>query len=110
MTKTTPVVEYNQPDPPAHLSEDSKKLWREVIPRNVSIGRLAMVTTALEARDRAEECRLTVDREGLTTTTETTKAIHLHPLLKVERENRQLFARLWMQLNLHFKPTVDGRG
>src|SRR5690606_27550481 len=77
------------PEPPAHLSESSKQLWREVVPASISMGRLAVLTSALEARDRAEECRLTVNAQGLTTVTETTGAVHLHPLLKVERENRQ---------------------
>jgi hypothetical protein len=91
------------------LSESSKELWAKVVTKPVSVGRLAVIVAALEARDRAEECRLAVNREGLTTTTETTGAVHLHPLLKVERENRQLFARLWTQLNLHFASTIDGR-
>lgn len=110
MAKATPVVEKHKPEPPDHLSEDSKELWRKVIPKHISVGRLAVLIAALEARDRAEECRLTVDREGLTTTTETTKAVHIHPLLKVERENRQLFARLWTQLHLHWNVNIDGRG
>lgn len=98
-----------KPDPPHHLSEASKELWRQVVPERISTGRLAMVTAALEARDRAEECRLVIEREGMTTKTESTGALHLHPLLRVEKDNRQLFTRLWQQLRLHFDPTVDGR-
>jgi len=47
------------------------------------------------------------DKDGLTTTTKTTGAIHLHPCLKVERENRALFAKLWHQLGLQWDADLD---
>ena len=30
-------------------------------------------------------------------------ALHVHPLVKVERENRALFARLWEQLGFYYR-------
>jgi hypothetical protein len=86
-------------DPPTHLSPRAKSLWAQLVPsRARSAGRLALLTAALEAMDRAEQARLELAAATLTTTTETTKAVHVHPLVKVEREARQQFAvsgRIW---------------
>ena len=41
------------------------------------------------------------------TTTKTTGAVHVHPLLKVEREARQLFLRTWSILGLSFDYEID---
>src|SRR5688572_29989542 len=89
------------PDPPEHLTERTRHLWRTLGPANArSIERRTLFQAALEALDRAVQAREAVAAEGMTTTTETTGAVHLHPLLKVEREARQQFARLWDMLNL----------
>jgi len=97
------------PEPPEHLSERSKALWRAIVPRRaVSPGRLALLQTALEALDRAEEARQAIAQQGLVTVTKTTGAVHINPLLKVEKDNRQLFARIWCELSLHWDVTVDG--
>jgi phage terminase small subunit len=51
--------------PPAHLSKDSQALYRTIV-REYSIDdAAAMVLTAtLDARDRREEARLAIAREG----------------------------------------------
>lgn len=106
----TKQAKIEVPEAPAHLSERSKELWLKIVPkRALSPGRLALLQTALESLDRAEQARLEVDRVGLTTTTKTTGAVHVHPLVKVERENRQLFARLWGELGLVWDHELDGR-
>lgn len=98
------------PEPPDHLSDRAKELWRAVVPgRARSPERLALLQTALEALDRAEQCRIELERQGLTTTTKTTGAVHMNPLLRVEKDNRQLFARLWDMLALRWNPDKDGR-
>ncbi len=94
---------------PEHLSDKSKRLWAEIVGRRVSSpGRAVMFQTALEALDRADEARQEIETQGLTTVTETTGAVHLNPLLKVERENRQLFSKLWSTLNLDWDREIDG--
>jgi P27 family predicted phage terminase small subunit len=94
---------------PAHLSDRSKRLWAELVPRRArSTGRLALLQAALEALDRAEQARSEVSTGKLTTTTETTGAVHVHPLVKVEREARQQFARIWSDLGLSFDAGEDG--
>lgn len=66
-----------------------------------------LLQVALEALDRADQARAIVDREGLTTTTETTGAVHVHPALKIEKDARADFMRAWDKLFLHWDPEVD---
>lgn len=96
--------------PPAHLSERSKALWKSFVPsRARSIGRMALLQAALESLDRAESARAAIAVEGMTATTKSTGAIHVHPLVKVEREARQQFARIWQgDLHFGFDAKLDG--
>ena len=97
------------PEPPDHLSERSKQLWRDLVPKRAkSPGRLALLQTALEALDRADEARELISTEGLTTVTETTGAVHLNPLVKLERESRQAFMKAWGLLHFDFDIEIDG--
>ncbi len=94
--------------PPAHLSERTKTLWAELVPERArSAGRLALLTAGLEALDRADAARTALG-VNLTTTTETTGAVHCHPLLKVEREARGQFAKIWADLGLGWDGSTDG--
>ena len=96
--------------PPSHLSKKSKSLWSKLVPRRArSPERLAHMTVALEALDRADGAKVIIDREGITTETKTTGAIHIHPAVKVERENRQLFTRIWNDLSLTWWADLDGQ-
>ena len=73
-----------------------------------SAGRLALIGEALHALDRADQgCR---HREGMSFTIEKTKTVHLQPLVKVERERRGLFAKVWSGMcHLDWDCHVDGR-
>ncbi|MCI0637981.1 MAG: hypothetical protein L0Y72_23595 [Gemmataceae bacterium] len=94
---------------PSHLSARSRALWAELVPRRAeSPERLALLQTALEALDRADQARVVVKKEGLTKTTERSGAVHLHPLLKVEADSRRQFARIWAELNLDWDHELDG--
>ena len=64
------------PEPPEHLSDSAKSLYRASVPaRARSIERITLLVSGLEARDRAEGARLAVLDEGMTSTTESTKAV-----------------------------------
>ena len=90
-------------DPPAHLSDGSKALWRALVPRRAkSPERMALLTTALESRDRAETASAIVAREGVVLTTQKTGMVHLNPVLRLERDSRQLFVRCWQALGLEW--------
>lgn len=96
-------------EPPKHLSEESAALWRELVPKRArSSGRLVLLQAALEARDRAEQARQAIAASSMTTTTKSTGAVHVHPLVKVERESRQQFARIWSDLHFGFEQSEDG--
>lgn len=97
------------PEPPDHLSERSQLLWSHLVGDRVkSPERIALFQTALDALDRADEAKQVLDAEGLTFTTKTTGTKHLHPLLRVEKDARALFARIWNQLSLHWNQQIDG--
>ena len=97
-------------DAPPHLSERSKALWRAVVPsRAKSAERKALVIAALDALDLADECRIRVRAEGLTATTKTSGTVHVHPLMRVEKEARSTFSKIWGQLNFQWNHTIDGR-
>ncbi len=122
MTREKDAAAIELPAPPDHLSSDSQTLWRQVVAemathRSVgqptrtippSPGRLALLTVALEALGRATQARLQIAKDGLTTKTETTGALHAHPLLKVEKDSMALFQRCWTSLRLEWSPPIDG--
>jgi hypothetical protein len=96
--------------PPEGLSERAQALWRGVVPsRAVSAGRLALIEEALRSLDRADQCRAIVGREGPTFTTTTTGAVHQRPEIRLERESRALFAKLWTGMYLQWSNEEDGR-
>ena len=94
--------------PPAHLSERSKQLWLDLVPRQAKKAeRLTLLRVALELLDRADRAGATVAREGLTTTTKRSGAVHVHPLVKVEREARQQFVKVWLALGFQHDESAD---
>lgn len=97
--------------PPKHLLPRSKDLWQQIVPRRVNWPeRLALLQVALEALDRAEQAREAILRDGMTFTTEATGAVHIHPLVKVEREARQQFIKAWNALRLQWDRYVGDDG
>ena len=97
------------PPPPEHLSDLSRGLWKKVVTRRFSEGRLIMLEQALISLDRADQAREVIDREGLVSVTTRTGVSHLHPAAKLERENRQLFMKAWKGIGLHWNSGIDGR-
>src|SRR5262245_58667276 len=86
---------------PDGLSERSRALWRAVVPRYVrGPQRRALLEEALAALDRAAQAREAIAREGLTTTTGRSGVVHLHPLVRVEKDARAAFMKAWAQLRL----------
>src|SRR5262249_39123949 len=97
------------PDPPAHLSPRSQALWCELVPRRAkSPERLTLLQAALEALDRVDLAREAITKEGMITTTETTGAVHVHPLCKLEREAKAQFLTGWRDLGFAKDFRLDG--
>lgn len=92
-----------QHQPPEYLSDKAKSLWRAVVPRRASsIERCALLTSALEALDRADEARRQLATVGLVTNTERSGVAHAHPCVKIEKESRQQFKQFWTALGLEW--------
>ena len=101
-----PIPNFPAPD---GLSARSHALWYAVVPsRAMSAGRHALIEEALRALDRADEMRAVVDAEGPVSVNETTGMTHVHPCVKIERESRQAFSRLWTQMGLEWSSEEDG--
>ncbi len=93
---------------PKGLSERSQAIWEGVVPsRGRGAGRRTMIEEALRSLDQADRARAALADEELTTVTKTTGAVHLHPLLKCEREFRGQFSKLWGQLGLNCWSSED---
>ena len=104
---TTPLREAAER--PAHISDGGKALWRAVVPdRVLSPGRVALLQEALSALDRADQARVILEKEGLTVVTESTGMVRAHPLIRVEKDSRQLFIRAWDILGLTWDGLIDG--
>jgi hypothetical protein len=75
-------------------------LWGDVVDEyELSAAEVVVLRQALLARDRAEEARGVVDREGCTVK-DRYGCAKQHPAVDVEARNRTLFARLVQQLGV----------
>jgi hypothetical protein len=96
------------PRVPVGLSVESAAIWEsETRSRSRSPGRLALLEQALRALDRAATLREQLEREGLTTVTKTTGAVHIHPLVKVEAAERMTFLKIAKMLRLEWDREAD---
>jgi phage terminase small subunit len=87
-----------RPEPPEHLTERSKELWRESqAERQWSTGKLTLLAQALESLDRADMAAEIVRREGIVITGG--KMPHAHPATKIEKDARSQFAMIWKELD-----------
>ena len=72
-----------------------------------SPGRLVAIQIALEALDRANQAKAIIAQEGVIPADQSGKIRHVHPLLKVEAENRKQFLTTWSRLGLLFDGIQD---
>jgi P27 family predicted phage terminase small subunit len=99
MKKKTAAKPY--PSAPEHLSTRARDLWNSLGPNYASTTqKQVLLQSALEALDRAEEARRVITAEGMTKTTGSTGAVHLHPALRVEKDARNQFVMIWGKLGL----------
>ena len=86
------VQPASSPEPPSHFGEAEQRIWRDIFSDYEFSTKtaIAVLTTALEAHQRARECREAILREGMTVVGRDGQA-KVHPLLAVERDARQAF-------------------
>ena len=91
--------------PVAHLSEESKRIWKEITGEYeiIDAAGLRILRVSLEAFDRAQRARVIIDADGLTVTDKAGQ-IKSHPLLPVERDSRAAFLAGLKALNLDLEP------
>jgi phage terminase small subunit len=108
MRRSIPLPEP-YPDPPVDLSPESQELWREWGPRRASTsGRREVLAAALRLRDRASQCRQDIRTTGMTVMTESTKATHLNPSVKIEIESTRHYVALLRELGISSEDSILG--
>lgn len=93
--------------PPSHLSTAGKKIWKE-IHDDYAIDPAAelVFVTLLEARDRREEARAVIAKEG-TYTKNRFNETRVHPAVAVERDAAAVMTRCWRLLGFDQEPRGD---
>jgi P27 family predicted phage terminase small subunit len=92
---------------PTHLAPETADWWRAVLQEFVlEPHHMRLLRLACEAWDRCQQAREILDRDGLTTGTES-GGLKAHPCIGIERDARLAFARLLRELDLDAEPTLD---
>jgi len=85
---------------PIHLAPETAEWWRLVLEEfALEPHHMRLLRLACEAWDRCQQAREILDREGLTTQTES-GGLKAHPCIGIERDARLAFARLLRELDL----------
>jgi P27 family predicted phage terminase small subunit len=72
--------------PPSHLSPDSQKVWKRIVgDYDIDTAASLVLVATLEARDRKEQARATLEKEG-TTQTDRFGFLKPHPSVALERD------------------------
>lgn len=94
-------------EPPAHLAPETAGWWCAVLGEyHLEAHHLRLLRLACEAWDRCQQARVILDRDGMTTGTET-GGLKAHPCIGIERDARLAFARLLRELDLDAEPPPD---
>lgn len=93
-------------EPPRHLSNKSRELWRRLcaeFPLEDAHAQI-LLTTALEALDRKNQARAILQREGLVITDKKTGRCRANPAVSVERDSAKTMLAALHSLNLDLEP------
>jgi len=94
-------------DSPTHLAPETADWWRAVLDEfALEPHHRRLLRLACEAWDRCQQAREILDRDGLTTETES-GGLKAHPCIGIERDARLAFARLLRELDLDAGPTPE---
>jgi P27 family predicted phage terminase small subunit len=106
-----PQTASGLPEPPAHLSKDAKRWWRNVVTEfQLEDHHLRLLESACSCWDRAEAARKEVAAHGKLTVADANGNLRAHPLIAVERDARTLLARVIRELDLDSEgPTERSR-
>lgn len=94
-----PSIDRRDPPAPAHLSRSSKAMWRRLLVEyDLEEHHRAILSAALEARDRVYEARAAIDVDGAYIPGRF--GMKAHPGLAVERDSRLAMLRALRELGL----------
>lgn len=97
------------PDPPAHLSERARAIWRDAVAGPVKTpSQASLLLVGLEALDRGAQARMIIDKEGLIQRTERSGVSHAHPAVKIEKESLALAAKVFISIGMTVPPGPFG--
>ena len=104
-------IDLQPPAPPAGLSREAKKWWREITDEyGISdSGGLLLLRTALEALDRMRQAQKAIKKDGATVL-DRFEQRKPHPLLVIERDSRAAMIQALKALNLDVIPLHDRPG
>lgn len=104
-------MKNSTPKPPAGLSAESRDWWRRLIAEYAieDVAGLLLLQSALEARDRMQECQKAITRDGASVL-DRWKQIKPHPLLPAERDSRAAMLAALKALNLDMEPLHERAG
>ncbi len=95
------------PQPPKHLSRESKSWWREVVSDyDLERHHLKLLQAAAECWDRTAEARALIQRDGVVIEDRFGQK-KPHPACDIERHNRALFARMLRELALDVEEPAE---
>jgi P27 family predicted phage terminase small subunit len=95
------------PTPPAHLSEGSAALWSRLVEEygmGEDLAGRVILSSACEAKDRADQARKVLDAEGLTVVGDR-GGVKAHPAAAIERDNRAAFLASIKALRFDIEPS-----
>lgn len=102
-----PTASAKASDPPAHISAEAGAWWRDVVrDYDLEPHHLRLLQAACECWDRAQVARQAVAADGITFR-DSSGNLKAHPAVAIERDARNLFARLVRELDLDAEGPAD---
>ena len=99
------MPDTERPEPPRHLSPDSRRLWRDVLASfELEPAELKTLDLALIALDRAHAARRAIRREGMLVADRFGQS-KPHPAVAIEERARMDFLKLMRALALPYEET-----
>ena len=90
------------PEPPEHLSEKAKALYREHIGADIqTAARVALFLRGLEALDLADQCVRAIRQDGISQRSERSGIARQHPLLNTLKTATETVLKIWGALGLN---------
>lgn len=91
--------------PPEHLSEESKKIWADIVSEcEMDAGALVILTTLCDANDRRLQARTSIEKAGSLFVRDRFGVVKGHPGLAVERDATLAMQRAYRLLGLDQAP------